>query len=183
MSITVNELTDAAQQLLRAESETESAEAALKAAKERERVLREETLPNMMQELGVEKIVLTDGNELTCKQEVYASISADRKEPAFNWLETNGYGGLIKTTVSLDFARNELEKAQELIDELAELGYTNVLLDRNINPQTLKAFLRERLAEPKTEFTEEEKADGMSPLSLELFGARAVMTAKLKLKK
>lgn len=183
MTITVNELTAAANALLQAEAATEAAEADLKTAKEKERVMREETLPAMMRELGVEKMTLEDGNEITVKQEVYASVPEHRKDAAYGWLEDNGYGGLIKTAITLEFGKDEFEKAQALVDELATLGYTDVLVDRNVNPQTLKAFLRERLAEPKTEFTEEELAEGQSALSLELFGARAVDTAKVKLKK
>lgn len=185
-NISLSQLTDAAGALLRAEQATEAAEAALKQAKEHERLLREETLPGIMRELGAEKftIVVDDTSyEISVKQEVYASVPEARKDAAYGWLEVNGYGGLIKTGVTLEFGRDELEKAQELVDELAELGYTNVLIDRNVNPQTLKAFLRERLAEPKTEFTAEELEQGMSPLSLELFGARPVDTAKVKVKK
>lgn len=183
--ITVNELTEAAQALVAAERATEAADAALKAAKERERVMREETLPGMMQELGVEKMTLTDGNEITVKQEVYASVPEARKEAAFDWLEKNGYGGLIKTVVLKEFGRDQLEEVHHLIDELAALGITDIQLKRDVNAQTLKAFLRERLAEPKApeDYTPEELAEGKSPLSLELFGARPVLTAKVKLKK
>lgn len=180
MSITVNELTAAAQTLVQAERDTEAAEAALATAKERERTLREETLPGMMQELGVDKMTLIDGAEITVKQEVYASVPAHRKEQAWAWLEVNGYGGLIKTEVAIPFGRGELEKAQELLDELATQGITDGYITRDVHAQTLKAFLKERLANPKTELTEEEVAAGMTLLSLELFGARPVMTAKVK---
>lgn len=183
MSIPLEELTAAAKKLVDAEKATTDAENALKVAKEKERVLREETLPGMMQEIGVEKMTLLDGNEITVKQEVYASVPEGRKAVAWNWLEKNNFGGLIKTSVSVDFGKGELEEAEKLIDELATIGVTNAVLSRDVHPQTLKAFLKERLAEPKTEFTEEEAAAGMTPLSLEMFGARAVQTAKVKQKK
>ena len=57
------------------------------------------------------------------------------------------------------------------------------MISRDVHPQTLKAFLKEQLANPKTELTDAERAAGMSLLNLELFGARPVMTAKVKLKK
>lgn len=184
MTITVNELTAAAQMLVAAEVATAAAEAEHKTAKERERVLREETLPAMMQELGVEKMLLTDGSEITCKQEVYASVPENRKAEAYGWLEANGHGGLIKMLVSVEFGRGELEKAGVLFKELQGAGH-DPQFKRDVHSQTLKAFLKEQLATPKAaeDFTEEELAQGCSPLSLEMFGARAVMTAKVKAKK
>jgi hypothetical protein len=177
---TIQEMTSAAGKLVEAEAATESAEAALKEAKEKERILREETLPGMMQELGVQEMVLSDGNKIKVAQEVYASVPVHRKEEAWAWLEKNGYGGLIKTEVAIPFGKGDLEKAQELLDNLAsEFGITNGVLSRDVHAMTLKAFLKERLADPKTELTEEEAAAGMSLLSLEMFGARPVETAKV----
>jgi len=185
MSIPLEELTAAAKKLIEAEKATEDAENALKVAKEKERVMREETLPGMMQEIGVEKMTLLDGNEITVKQEVYASVPAHAKERAWAWLETNGYGGLIKTEVAVEFGKGALEEAHELIDKLASIGVTNATLSRDVHAQTLKAFLKERLANPKIadDYTPEEIEAGQTPLSLEMFGARPVMTAKVKQKK
>jgi len=183
MTITVNELTQAAQMLVRAQDAVAEADAALKTAKEKERVLKEETLPGMMQELGVTKMALEDGNEITVAQEVYASVPAHAKEQAWAWLEANNFGGLIKTEVQVAFGKGELEDALELLDKLAEIGVTNGTISRDVHPQTLKAFLKEQLANPKTELTEEEREAGMSLLNLEMFGARPVLTAKVKLKK
>jgi hypothetical protein len=177
---TIQEMTSAAAKLVEAEAATDAADQALKAAKEKERVLREETLPGMMQELGVSEMTLTDGNKIKISQEVYSSVPEHRKEEAWGWLEKNGYGGLIKAEVSVAFGKGELEKAQELLDNLAtELGITNGVLSREVHASTLKAFLKERLADPKTELTAEEAKAGMSLLSLEMFGARPVDTAKV----
>lgn len=182
MTISVNELTAAAQMLVDAEKKTSEADQALKQAKEKERVLREETLPGMMQELGVKKMALEDGSEITVAQEVYASVPADRKETAWAWLEANNFGGLIKTEVQVAFGKGELEEARKLLDDLATIGITNGTISRDVHPQTLKAFLKEQLASPKTELDEEELAAGMSLLNMEMFGARPVMTAKVKQK-
>lgn len=184
--ITINEMTEAAQRLVAAEKATAEAEAALKEAKERERFMREETLPGMMQELGVEKMTLTDGNEITVKPEVYCSITEYNRSAAFAWLESNEGGGIIKTQVSVPFGKGELQQAIELVEKLNEqLGVDTATIDRAVHPQTLKAFLKERLADPKGEddFTPEERAVGKGPLPLETFSARYVQTAKIKMKK
>lgn len=181
--ISLSEMTEAAQTLVAAEQATAEAEQALKDAKERERLLREETLPGMMAELGVEKMTLQDGNEITVKQEVYASIPEHRKTEAYKWVEDNGFGGIIKTVVAVPFGRGEMEQAINLLDELATMGITNGTIDRSIHAQTLKAFLKERLAEMQEIAGSEDPEDDRKVVPLELFGARPVMSAKVKQKK
>lgn len=188
--ITLDEMTAAARLLLEAEEATAKADEELKAKKETERKLREETIPSMFAELGVEKLTLSDGSTFSCTQEVYAAIPAPRREEAYSWLEENGFGGLIKTNVEIPFGKGELELARELLDKLAtELGVTNGTILREVHPQTLKAFLKERLAaeaesaiEEEGEFSEDQDlvAPAVAKLDLELFGARPVMTAKVK---
>lgn len=194
--ITLDEMTAAARLLLDAEEATAKADEELKARKETERKLREETIPGMFAELGVEKLTLSDGSTFSCTQEVYAAIPAPRREEAYSWLEENGFGGLIKTNVEIPFGKGELELARELLDRLAtELGVTNGTILREVHPQTLKAFLKERLAaeaesaiEEEGEFSEgevaaadpDQGAPAVAKIDLELFGARPVMTAKVK---
>lgn len=176
--ISLTEMTEAAQLLVDAERSSATAEQALKDAKERERVLREETLPGMMNELGVEKMTLLDGSEISVKQEVYASIPEHRKTEAYAWVEDNGFGGIIKTVVAVPFGKGEIDKAIMLLDNLATMGITNGTIDRSIHAQTLKAFLKERLAE-MGEIAGAEN-DERKVVPLELFGARPVMSAKVK---
>ena len=186
--ITMDQMVEAAEQLLAAESSTAKAEQALKEAKEAERILREETIPGMFSELGIEKMSLKDGSTFGVKQEVYASIPEHKKPEVFAWLTKYGFEGIIKTEVQVPFGKGEIERAKELLDALAELGITNGVLDRSIHPQTLKAFLREQL-EAAAEAVDMEAGDPVDVvdadeekpvLDLELFGARAVMSATVK---
>lgn len=164
--ITLTQMTEMARALVEAEHATERAEVALKEAKERERILREETLPSAMQELGVELLRLESGEELSMKQDVYASIPAASKVAAFKWLEDGGFSGLIKTDVVISYGRDEASIARKMLADLGKKGLS-VKLNEAVNPQTLKAFLREQIAEG-------------TDIPLELFGARPVWTAKVK---
>lgn len=155
-----------AQALIEAEQQVEFAEMRLRGAKEKVRQLKEETIPCAMQELGLEKFTLTTGENVTIKNDVYASIPADQKPTAYAWLLNNGFGGLIKTEVTVSFGRGEKETAEKLAHELANKGLTTVISD-DVHAQTLKAFLREQLANG-------------SSIPLELFGARAVSVATVK---
>jgi len=165
MSISLDQMASLARALVDADGSVEQAELNLKEAKERARVLREETIPSAMQELGLEELKLDTGEKLSVKQDVYASIPAAQKDAAYQWLEDNGFGGLIKVEVAADFRKGDAELAMELFRELQERGL-QVGFDQSVHAQTLKAFLREQIA-------------AGTAVPLDLFGARPVWTAKI----
>ena len=149
-----------------AKDDLEQAETALKSAKERVRKLTEEDIPAAMQELGYKKVVLANGAEVTVKAEVYASIPVKHRRDAHEWLDANGFGSLIRATISAQFGRGEKDDADRLLDTLRSSG---IDADKKeaVHPQTLKAFLREQL----------EKGNDVP---LHLFGARPVDVAVIK---
>lgn len=169
--ITMEQMVDAANQLLAAEKATEEADAALKAAKEKERQLREEVVPGMFDELGIKKLTLEDGSIFSVKDDVYAAPPADRKSEMYAWLAEHDFDGIIKTEVAVAFGKGEIDKARELVDELVGLGVDHAVINQSIHHQTLTAFLRERLAD----------MDENAPrVDLDLFGARPVSVATVK---
>lgn len=141
-------------------------EASLKAAKEQLRALVEEDIPQLMSELELKRVVLETGEAITVALEVYASIPKARAQEALDWLRAHGHGGLIRTELGLAFGRDEVARADALAQELAERGFESTIA-QNVHSGTLKAFLKEQLG------------SGVA-VPLELFGARPVMTAKIK---
>lgn len=169
--ITMEQMVEAANQLLAAETATAEAEAALKTAKEKERQLREEVVPGMFDELGIKKLTLEDGSIFSVKDDVYAAPPADRKSEMYAWLAEHDFDGIIKTEVSVAFGKGEIDKARELVDDLVGLGVDHAVINQSIHHQTLTAFLRERLAD----------MDENAPkVDLDLFGARPVSVATVK---
>ena len=162
---TLEELSSLSRELVRAEQEVAEAESTLKALKEKARLLREETVPCAMQELGVNELKLDSGDAISIKSEVFAKIPDDRREEAYAWLEHQGLGGVIKTQVELMLGKGEIELARNLRDEFAGRGI-DTHVNSTIHPQTLKAVLKEQLAK------------GVN-VPLDLFGARAVFVAKV----
>lgn len=169
MTISLDDMSALAHALRDAEVAVEDAEQRLKDAKERERLLREETIPSAMQELELKELVLESGETISVKQEVYASIPKANQQPAFKWLDDNGFGGLIKVEVSVVFGKGEKDDAIEFADHLRANGMAPEFSE-GVHAQTLKAFLKEQIAE------------GRKDLPLELFGARPVWTAKVSKK-
>lgn len=164
--ITLDNMSEMASALLEAEQKTKAADEVLKKAKEHERILREETIPSAMHELGFESIKLDSGQKITVRQDVYASIPVAKRDMAYTWLTSNGFGGLIKTEVSTTYDRGDLEKAIVFCHELQELGL-KATLKQSVHAQTMKAFLREQLANGEN-------------VPLDLFGARPVFVTKIK---
>ena len=80
-------------------------QAAKDAKKEFLRITRE-LIPSEMQEMGLERIDV-DGNSVTLNQFCYASIPADKKEEAFNFLREIGQDDLIKNEVKISIVLNQ----------------------------------------------------------------------------
>lgn len=167
MTTTVDDISRLARALVDADARVDDAEQALKDAKERARVLREETIPSVMQELGLKDLTLDTGQKLKVQQEVYASIPASEKPRAYAWLTDNGFGGLLKTTLTIEFGRGERDKALEYVQVLHDEHGLSASFEEGVHAQTLKAFLKEQISA------------GRADLPLEIFGARPVWAAKI----
>lgn len=168
MSDTLQQLTTLCAQMREAEAEVQSAEDELKERKAALRRLAEEDIPGLMSELGVKQIKLETGQKIEVKDDISASIPAANKEAAFSWLEENGFGSILKIEVSVKFGKDQREEALELYNRLTEEGLEPTM-DRGVHAQTLKAFIKERIADPEG-----------PQINMELFGAISYSIAKIK---
>lgn len=168
----LSEVSQLARLLVDADAAVERQEHELSVAKENARRLREEALPSAMMELGLERLDLSDGTQITTGEDVYCSITEAMRERAHSWLDDNGFGGLIKTDIVVPFGRDDegRQKMKDVVWHLAGLGLS-IQRKEAVHPGTLKAFLKEQLRE------------GRPDLPLQLFGARPVTVAKVKLPK
>lgn len=135
---------------------------------EQYRKLTEQTIPEAMAEAGMRKFVMEDGSTIDVKPFYSASIPKPRQEEAFQWLREHGFDDLIKNTVSVRFGRNEDELCARLLNLLGTQGYPAEQAQK-IEPQTLKAWVKERI----------EKGD---QVDTELFGIFIGQKATIKTK-
>ena len=142
--LTLNDIAEIAKRQVVQQAVVADLENHLKIQSEVLRLIQEEELPNAMAEIGMDTFSLDTGFKITIKEDVYASIPKDNSEPAFSWLRKNNLDGIIKTNVVCDFGKGEDTKAQRLVVEMEKMGYL-AQIKSVIHPQTLKAFLRERL--------------------------------------
>lgn len=138
------------------EKEIAELEESLKERAEQYRKLTEQSIPEAMAETGMKKFVMEDGSSIDIKPFYGASIAKARQAEAYQWLRDNGFDDIIKNTVSVRFGRGEDELCVRLLNLLGTQGFPAEQAQK-IEPQTLKAWVKERV----------EKGDS---LDTELFG-------------
>jgi len=128
--------------------------------------LTDEELPTMLAEIGLTSMKLDDGSEVTVKPTYGASILVDNRPAAYDWLRDHGYDDIIKNTVACAFGRGEDDQASAFKAFAETQGYV-AEQKTEIHPQTLRAFVKERV-ESGDEFP------------MELFGAYVGQRAVVK---
>ena len=134
--------------LLETQKKIEATEEELKKLKDVETTLSEQTIPNLMQQAGVELIKLEGGISVEVKPFYSARIPSSKSEEAFAWLRDNGHGDLIKNIVSIRFGKGENDSAEKLISSLEQDGlYPDQ--KRKVEPMTLNAFIGDQITNGK----------------------------------
>ncbi len=164
----VKSITKACNEMKQLESEIENDEEVLTNKKKRLRDYVERKVPELMQEAGVNTLVLTDGSKVEVKPFYAAKIPESRTQEAFSWLRDKGYGDLIKNQITASFNRGQDNLASELINVCNEHGFRYVQKEK-VEPMTLKAFAKEQVEKGKE-------------LPFDLFGVYIANKAKLKTK-
>lgn len=100
-------------------------------------------IPESMAELGLSEFTLTSGEKVKVVKFYSASIPEQKRNDAFKWLEDNEHDGIIKSEIAASFPKGEIVKAQAILKKLHQLKLLEFTLERNIHPQTLKAFVKE----------------------------------------
>lgn len=82
--------------------------------------LRLETIPNMMDDSGIEKLSLEGVGTLYLTSDVYTSIPAQTRPEAWEWLSDHGHGDLITQTVNSSTLKAFVKQAISNGEELPE---------------------------------------------------------------
>jgi hypothetical protein len=159
-------IAELAEKIQTQEQQIANTEEDLKKQKEELRKLQNEELPMLMQEIGFKKFELEDGSSVNIKEIYAGSISQANKEKAFNWLRENKFDDIIKNTVTTAFGKGEDTAAKNFMDIAEQAGYTPIQ-KTEVHPQTLKAFIKERV-------------EGGDEFPMELFGAYIGYKAEIK---
>ena len=126
------------------EQKVKDLEAELKEAKKELLRISDEEIPNLMSETGLSSLKLDDGSSLDIKNIYGASILVANREKAYDWLREHGHDDIIKNRVVATFGRGQEDDSKVFI----RVAYDNgVATDQEskIEPQTLKAWVKERM--------------------------------------
>ena len=119
-------------------------EGQLAEAKKRLNQLCDEDLPQLMAELNISSFKLKNGEEVEVRNTYGAHIKEANKEAAFAFLRESGLGDIIKNTVSVAFGKGEDAMAESFVESAERQGYVPQQKTA-VHPQTLKAWVRERI--------------------------------------
>lgn len=133
-----------ADKLAETDAEVKRLEEELKTAKRLRTQLEMEDLPMLMDEIGLHEMVLESGERIKLVEDCNAKIPACRSDEAMKWLNDNGFGGMIKTVVSVEFDRGDVDAANEVADKLRQ-DYPTARAAGTVHWQTLKSFVKEQL--------------------------------------
>ena len=135
-----------ARQIRDKEERIQGLEETLKDEKKALLKLTDEEMPAMLAEIGISSFSLDDGSTVEVKQTYGASILMDNRPAAYEWLRDNGYDDIIKNTVLCQFGRREDDQASAFAAFAQQQGYVPEQ-KTEIHPQTLRAFVKERVEE------------------------------------
>ena len=164
---TGQQLSSLVRELRSVEDQITEAEEHVKELKQQQKSLSFETIPAVMDEMGVERVDV-DGLTVSRKMIVHASIPLDRKEEAFSWLRENNLDDIIKNDVTCSFGKGEDNVAGDVVGLLQEKGF-DPKTKTHVHASTLKAFVKERVTDGKA-------------IDLDMFGAYINNAAQIKRK-
>jgi hypothetical protein len=146
----LSDVSELASKIIQAENKVKFLEEELKDTKKQLLELTDQDLPAAMEEINLESFTLYDGSEVKITPTYGGTIKVSDRPQAHKWLRNNGYGDLVKNTVSASFGMGEDNVAADFYQSAIEKGL-NVDKKEAVHPQTLKSWVKE-MTENGSEF-------------------------------
>lgn len=118
----------------------------LKELKKDEMKLSGEVIPSIMDELGFSSIKTPDGRQVSYKPFYSGKIRPEAEDLAFQWLEENQHGGVIKGEMILGYRRPQREEVLALKEALEQEGW-ELKIKLGVHHSTLRALFKELVEE------------------------------------
>ena len=149
------------------ESEIEELEELIAKKKKQLSGIATKEIPDLLQGI-TGSLKLEDGRTLEISEKWRASIAGDRAAPATEWMDDHGHGNLVKREFIISFNKEDEAWAKKFRADLERRKKKlNYKVKRNVHPQTLVAWVNERMSEG-------------DDLPKDLFGMFHQKTAKVK---
>jgi hypothetical protein len=105
------QISEAIEKLKSVGAQVSATESKLKELKEQEKFISNFTIPEIMNKMNLTTVKLKDGSELSIKKVYSATMKADKKAEAIQWLRDNGLGDIVKNEITVNFGQGEENKA------------------------------------------------------------------------
>lgn len=109
--------------------------------------ISQELIPTAMSEVGMVQFTLSTGVTIKVDPAVYTSITKKNEPEAYKWLRETGNDDIIKNMISVRFGSGEDHLAEQLEAVLREEFGIAYDQKASVHAGTLKAFVREELAQ------------------------------------
>lgn len=137
----------AAQRILAYRNDVKLLEAQLTERKAALRQLEDVELPDLMDAVGLDRVTLTSGEEVTVRTVVAGSITEKRRAEALEWLRTHGHGSMISMTHTISLpSRTPPERVAAVAATLEALD-VELQTKEQVHHATLSSWAKEMLAE------------------------------------
>lgn len=122
-------------------------ETALEKAKDARKDIAEQRIPAATEGMNG-KLTLKDGRILEVKEDIRSSIAGEKRVPAINWLDANGYGNLPKRQIIVEFSKGEDKAFKKFAADLRRRKLPLVVKENHtVHHATLNAWVKEQLGE------------------------------------
>lgn len=140
-------LVQLADELQAAQAEVEAAELILEQKKDELKDIAEVRIPAATDGLSG-KFTLSDGRELTVKEDIRSSIAGDKRVPAIQWLESHEYGHIVKKQFIFEFPKGDDKSSKAFIKAIKKIKMPlNMKENFSVHHATLNAWVKEQLGE------------------------------------
>lgn len=113
-------------------------------AQARVKEIEEKEIPEIMDDLELEKFTTRSGLAIEVGEIIRCSVPKEKKPAAIAWLCKNGHQALVKRTLSVNFAKGEYEKA-DAFSKLIDRDEYELSDKEDVHHQTMLAWVKEKL--------------------------------------
>ena len=136
------ELSEVIEQYKSVAAQILAAESKLKELKAQEKYISNFSIPEIMNKMNLSTVKLKDGSELSVKKVYSATMKADKKPQAIQWLRDNGLGDIVKNEITVNFGQGEENKAMAYATLARGQGYEPAQKEA-VHAMTLKVTMED----------------------------------------
>lgn len=164
------QISEVAREAMERERRVEELQDQLEEERAQLRLVREKTLPDLMDVAEMDEVTTRDGIVIKVSENLRGSIPKKTEAEALRWLEENDHGNLIKRQFTIEFGKGDEAWANKFERDMARRKKPlNMKRRAAVHPQSLLAFCREQLSEGEV-------------LPLDIFGVFRQRVANIKTK-